>query len=76
MFDYFAQEHAEKLNNDNTLLQEMESAAAFSMIPYIRHILGAFLFAQKNFVDSPKFCIAKIRRVLDFVIKFMYYKFN
>ena len=45
MFDYFAQEHAEKLNNDNTLLQEMESAAAFSMIPYIRHILGAFLFS-------------------------------
>jgi ATP-binding cassette subfamily F protein 3 len=45
MFDYFAQEHAEKLNNDNTLLQEMESVATFSMIPYIRHILGAFLFS-------------------------------
>lgn len=45
MFDYFAQEHAEKLNNDNTLLQEMESVAPFSMIPYIRHILGAFLFS-------------------------------
>lgn len=45
LFDYFAQEHAEKLNNHNTLLQEIESVAPLSMIPHIRHILGAFLFS-------------------------------
>lgn len=45
LFEYFAQEHAEKLNNDNTLLQEIESVAPFSMIPHVRHILGAFLFS-------------------------------
>lgn len=45
LFDYFAQEHAEKLNSDNTLLQEVESVAPFSMIPQVRHILGAFLFS-------------------------------
>lgn len=43
--EYFAQEHAEKLNNNNTLLQEIESVAPFSMIPHVRHILGAFLFS-------------------------------
>lgn len=45
LFAYFAQEHAEKLQGSNTLLQEMESVAPFSMIPYVRHILGAFLFS-------------------------------
>lgn len=45
LFDYFAQEHAEKLNSQNTLLQEIESVAPFSMIPHVRHILGAFLFS-------------------------------
>ena len=45
LFDYFAQEHAEKLNNSNTVLQEVESVAPFSMIPQVRHILGAFLFS-------------------------------
>ena len=45
LFDYFAQEHAEKLNNNNTVLQEVESVAPFSMIPQVRHILGAFLFS-------------------------------
>jgi len=45
LFDYFAQEHAEKLNSGNTLLQEVESIAPFSMIPQVRHILGAFLFS-------------------------------
>ncbi|MCR4321878.1 MAG: ATP-binding cassette domain-containing protein, partial [Candidatus Brocadiaceae bacterium] len=45
LFDYFAQEHAEKLNSSNTLLQEVESVAPFSMIPQVRHILGAFLFS-------------------------------
>ncbi len=45
LYDYFAQEHAEKLNSGNTLLQEIESVAPFSMIPRIRHILGAFLFS-------------------------------
>ncbi|HHT9130126.1 MAG TPA: ABC-F family ATP-binding cassette domain-containing protein [Candidatus Brocadiaceae bacterium] len=45
LFDYFAQEHAEKLNNNNTLLEEIESVAPFSMIPRVRHILGAFLFS-------------------------------
>jgi len=45
LFDYFAQEHAEKLNSGNTLLQEVESVAPFSMIPQVRHILGAFLFS-------------------------------
>lgn len=45
LFDYFAQEHAEKLNNQHTLLQEIESVAPFHMIPHVRHILGAFLFS-------------------------------
>lgn len=45
LFDYFAQEHAEKLNNRNTVLQEIESGAPLSMISQIRHILGAFLFS-------------------------------
>ena len=45
LFDYFAQEHAEKLNNNNNVLQEVESVAPFSMIPQVRHILGAFLFS-------------------------------
>jgi ATP-binding cassette subfamily F protein 3 len=44
-FDYFAQEHAEKLNTQNTVLQEIETVAPLSMIPHIRHILGAFLFS-------------------------------
>jgi ATP-binding cassette, subfamily F, member 3 len=47
-FAYFAQEHAEKLTNKNTVLQEMESDAPFSMIPYVRHILGAFLFLDDD----------------------------
>src|SRR3972149_2029655 len=46
LFDYFAQEHAEKLNSGNTLLQEVESVAPFSMIPQVRHILGAFLVSR------------------------------
>jgi ATP-binding cassette subfamily F protein 3 len=45
LFDYFAQEHAEKLSSHNTLLQEIESVAPLSIIPHIRHILGAFLFS-------------------------------
>ena len=45
LFDYFAQEHAENLNNHNTVLHEIESDAPFSMIPHLRHILGAFLFS-------------------------------
>lgn len=45
LLDYFAQEHAEKLNTQNTVLQEIESVAPLSMIPHIRHILGAFLFS-------------------------------
>lgn len=45
LFDYFAQEHAEILNSNNTVLQEIESGAPFSMIPQVRHILGAFLFS-------------------------------
>lgn len=45
LFDYFAQEHAEKLNNHNTVLQEIESVAPLSMVSQVRHILGAFLFS-------------------------------
>ncbi|MFN3532936.1 MAG: ribosomal protection-like ABC-F family protein [Candidatus Brocadia sp.] len=45
LFDYFAQEHAEKLNNQNTVLQEIESVAPLSMVSQVRHILGAFLFS-------------------------------
>ncbi|HHT9158466.1 MAG TPA: ABC-F family ATP-binding cassette domain-containing protein [Candidatus Brocadiaceae bacterium] len=45
LYDYFAQEHAEKLNSNNTLLQEIESVSPFHMIPHIRRILGAFLFS-------------------------------
>ncbi|MCF6157021.1 MAG: ABC transporter ATP-binding protein [wastewater metagenome] len=45
LFGYFAQEHAEKLESSNTVLEEMESVAPFSMIPHIRHLLGTFLFS-------------------------------
>ncbi|MDE1889347.1 MAG: ABC-F family ATP-binding cassette domain-containing protein [Planctomycetota bacterium] len=52
LFDYFAQEHAEKLNNKNTILEEVESVAPFSMIPHVRHILGAFLFSGDDVFKS------------------------
>ncbi len=45
LFDYFAQEHAEKLNSRNTVFQEIESVAPLSMVSRVRHILGAFLFS-------------------------------
>lgn len=51
-FDYFAQEHAEKLNTQNTVMQEIESGAPLSMIPHIRHILGAFLFSGDDVFKS------------------------
>ncbi|KAB2835337.1 MAG: ABC-F family ATP-binding cassette domain-containing protein, partial [Candidatus Brocadia sp.] len=51
-FDYFAQEHAEKLNTQNTVVQEIESVASLSMIPHIRHILGAFLFSGDDVFKS------------------------
>lgn len=52
LFDYFAQEHAEKLNTRNTVLQEIESVAPLSMIPHTRHILGAFLFSGDDVFKS------------------------
>ncbi|MDR4507508.1 MAG: ABC-F family ATP-binding cassette domain-containing protein [Candidatus Brocadiaceae bacterium] len=52
LFDYFAQENAENLRSHNTVLQEVESIAPFSMMPYVRSILGAFLFSGDDVFKS------------------------
>jgi len=41
---YFSQDHGEKLNENNTILEELESESPTDLIPKLRGLLGAFLF--------------------------------
>ncbi len=41
---YFAQDQAETLNMQRTVLEEITAAAPFDMVPKVRNILGSFLF--------------------------------
>jgi ATP-binding cassette subfamily F protein 3 len=42
---YFAQDHAESLNSERTVLNEMLSVADVDTAPQVRGLLGAFLFS-------------------------------
>jgi ATP-binding cassette subfamily F protein 3 len=42
---FFAQDQARMLHPANTVLEELTQAAPFDMVPKVRDILGAFLFA-------------------------------
>jgi len=42
---YFAQDHAEMLGDDRTVLAEVMGAASVEMAPHVRTLLGAFLFS-------------------------------
>jgi ATP-binding cassette subfamily F protein 3 len=42
---YFAQDHAEMLNDERTVLAEVMSAASVDAAAYVRALLGAFLFS-------------------------------
>jgi len=42
---YFAQDHAEQLTDSRTVLAEMMHAATTDTAPYVRSLLGAFLFS-------------------------------
>ena len=42
---YFAQDHAEMLDERRTVLEEMMRAATVETAPYVRTLLGAFLFS-------------------------------
>ncbi len=41
---YFSQDHGEQLNEENTILEELESESPTDLIPKLRGLLGAFLF--------------------------------
>ena len=41
---YFAQNQAETLNMNNSVLEEITASAPFDMVPKVRNILGSFLF--------------------------------
>ncbi|MBM4053495.1 MAG: ATP-binding cassette domain-containing protein [Planctomycetes bacterium] len=67
--DYFAQETAESLQGTNTVLEEVESIAPFSMLPLVRNLLGAFLFSGDDVFkavnvlsggEKSRLCLAKI----------------
>jgi ATP-binding cassette subfamily F protein 3 len=42
---YFAQDHAEMLDPERTVLDEVTGAASVDTVPYVRTLLGAFLFS-------------------------------
>ncbi|TMB18653.1 MAG: ABC-F family ATP-binding cassette domain-containing protein [Deltaproteobacteria bacterium] len=42
---YFAQDHAEMLDPEGTVLDEIMGAASVDTVPYVRTLLGAFLFS-------------------------------
>ena len=42
---YFAQDHAEILDPERTVLEEVTSAASVDTVPHVRTLLGAFLFS-------------------------------
>jgi ATP-binding cassette subfamily F protein 3 len=42
---YFAQDHGEQLTDSRTVLKEMMHAATTDTAPYVRSLLGAFLFS-------------------------------
>jgi len=42
---YFAQDHAEMLDPERTVLDEIMGAASVETVPYVRTLLGAFLFS-------------------------------
>src|SRR5438046_3428642 len=42
---YFAQDHAEMLDPERTVLDELMGAASVDTVPYVRTLLGAFLFS-------------------------------
>jgi len=42
---YFAQDHAEMLSENRTVLEEMMRAASLDAAPFVRAMLGAFLFS-------------------------------
>jgi len=42
---YFAQDHAEILDPERTVLDEVTSAASVDTVPHVRTLLGAFLFS-------------------------------
>src|SRR5439155_434970 len=42
---YFAQDHAEMLDPDRTALEQVMAAASIETAPYVRSLLGAFLFS-------------------------------
>lgn len=43
--DFYAQQQADKLDNNRTVYQEIEAEAAFDVIPELRTLLGTFLFS-------------------------------
>ncbi|MBU8897385.1 ABC-F family ATP-binding cassette domain-containing protein [Corallococcus sp. M34] len=49
---YYAQHHADKLNRNNTILEEMLPLAPDKPQSYVRGVLGAFLFSGDD-VDKP-----------------------
>jgi len=49
---YFAQDHAEQLSSGRTVLAEMMHAASIETAPFVRNLLGAFLFSGDS-VDKP-----------------------
>jgi len=44
VFDYFAQNQAEALDQSRTVYEEMTAASTTTMVPMIRTVLGGFLF--------------------------------
>ena len=49
---YYAQHHADKLDRQNTILEEVRPLAADKPESYVRGVLGAFLFSGDD-VDKP-----------------------